>query len=150
MTMTIRNFTQRAAASLAGLALMLPGAAPASEEEEVAQASTEAALAKQGAAVFAQRCKGCHSADPAMPSFGGPNLAGVVGRPAGSTQFRHSSAMRNSGLTWTAEELDVYIASPTAKIPGTSMYISLHDDDLRKAVIAYLATTSASEQPQVQ
>ena len=149
--MTIRKFVLGAATGLTGLVMLLPGAAPAAVEEgNVEEVSADTALAAQGAAVFAQRCMGCHSADPDMQSYGGPNLAGVVGRPAGAGKFRYSSAMRNSGLTWTAEELDGFIASPMAKVPGTSMVISLPDGDLRNAVIAFLETTSAREQLPVQ
>ena len=54
--------------------------------------------------------------------------------------------MRNSGLTWNTEEIDAYIASPMAKVPGTSMVISLPDAGQRAAVIAFLATKTAGEE----
>jgi len=125
--------------------------APAGATEESASAEAmeaDAAAVAEGAALFAQRCMACHSAEPGQISYTGPNLAGVVGRPAASTQFRYSPALRNSGLTWTPEELDAFLASPLAKVPGTSMYISLPDAAQRQAVIAYLATTSNEPAPQ--
>lgn len=99
--------------------------------------------ATRGERVF-QRCFSCHSVDPAERSLPGPNLAGVVGRRAGSlADFEYSPAMvaaGRQGLIWTAETLDRFLAAPEAVVPGTPMApppgLSAPDD--RAAVIAYL------------
>ena len=45
----------------------------------------------------------------------------------------------NSGLVWTPEELDKYLASPQAVVPHTKMiFPGLKDEKKRKNVIAYL------------
>jgi len=173
--MIIKRFTLEIAAGLTALSLTLPAAAPAAQDQ-IGEAETDSAYsetaeeqevelapaepegeasqaepedetaAAEGAAVFAQHCVGCHSAESGQLSYGGPNLAGVVGRPAASARFRYSAALRGSGLTWTEEELDGYIASPMTKVPGSAMAISLPDDELRAKVIAFLATKSESDQ----
>jgi cytochrome c len=132
--------------SLTDDAEAVDSAAETAGAETEAPGPEDAALAEEGASLFGQRCGGCHVAESGQRSFGGPNLAGVVGRQAGSGQFRYSTAMRNSGLTWNAEELDSYLTSPMAKVPGTSMTISLPDAGQRAAVIAFLATKPASEE----
>jgi cytochrome c len=165
----IKQFLLGAAAGLSGFAIILPGAAPAAQQDEAAGAETvsgvetdaeaneaqagepeagaaDAALVAVGSALFSDRCAGCHKVEPGMPSYGGPNLAGIVGRPAASAEkFRYSAAMRNSGLTWTVEELERYLAGPSKKIPGTSMFISVPDAGERAAVVAFLATLEAGE-----
>jgi cytochrome c len=158
--MSVKHFAIAAAASFACLALLAPLPAPAAQEEPVMQtegsddghgASAETAGAgpatiSEGAALFVQQCKGCHAAEPGQPSYGGPSLAGVVGREAASGEYRYSPALKNSGLTWTREELDAYLAAPTTKVPGTTMVTSLRDPEQRHAVIEFLASTAASEE----
>ena len=48
-------------------------------------------------------------------------------------------AMRNSGLTWTPETLETFIADPQASVPGNRMpYDGMHDARDRADLIAYL------------
>ncbi|MGH6957712.1 MAG: c-type cytochrome [Caulobacteraceae bacterium] len=96
--------------------------------------------AAKGAAVFEDRCSGCHSLDGPGE---GPSLAGVVGRKAGSLPgYDYTAAMKASGLTWTAATLDRFLADPQALVPGTAMQASVPDQADRGALIAYLATLS--------
>ena len=93
--------------------------------------------AVRGKAVFA-RCSTCHK--PATGPMG-PSLNGVVGRKAGAAPgFRYSKAMSASGKTWSAGELDAFLAAPGKAVPGTSMFINLADPKDRADVIAYLAS----------
>lgn len=114
-------------------------------EAEVPPAADTAGtdMVAAGQAAFAA-CAACHSVEPGGASGVGPNLAGVVGRKAGSLEgFTYSDAMKNSGITWTDAELDSFIADPAAKVPGTSMTAgAISDAGQRKAVIAYLASIS--------
>ena len=139
--MTIRILARGCAALFAGLALALPALAASGASGGKAPAA-DPAIAR-GATLFAQRCAACHALEPGRPSPGGPNLAGVIDRPAASGAFRHSAALRKSGLIWSAQELDLYLAAPSAKVPGTTMFISLRDAGQRAAVIAFLATRPA-------
>jgi cytochrome c len=65
-----------------------------------------------------------------------------VGRKAGSQpEFtKYSEALKASGLTWTTENLDRFLISPMAMVPGTFMPMLIPDDKTRADVIAYLAT----------
>lgn len=58
----------------------------------------------RGQTVF-KKCTQCHS--PVEGKNGtGPSLYGIVGRPAGSIpNFRYSEANKNSGITWTEQEM---------------------------------------------
>jgi len=109
--------------------------------------SAWAADAAHGAQIFKGTCGVCHLAQPhpAVSDLAmriGPNLWGVVGRKAGTTQhFRYSAAMMQSGIVWTPEKLRPYINSPQTTIPNIRMSFqglkNLKDVD---DVIAYLQT----------
>lgn len=94
-----------------------------------------AAPAPDGATVFRQRCQSCHTP---KPSTLGPSLVGVVGRKAASTEFKYSTALKASGLTWSKPNLDKFLSGPTKMVPGTRMVIALPDPAQRAAVIDYL------------
>lgn len=96
-----------------------------------------------GEAVFKRNCSICHSLDPGKNRVG-PSLAGVVGRPAGSVpQFHYSSANSASGIVWTEDKLDDYLADPQRMVPGTSMiFPGLKNPDDRQALIKFLAENS--------
>ena len=71
----------------------------------------------------------------------GPSLKGVVGRRAGSLPgFAYTPALKGSGLTWTAANLDRFLTNPAALVPGTAMVVRINDAAQRSALIAYLAT----------
>lgn len=96
-----------------------------------------------GKKVFA-KCRACHDATGDKDKIG-PNLATVVGRPAGSLESfakKYSKPMiaaGEAGLVWDDAALAEYLASPKAKIPGGSMaFVGLKKDDEIANVIAYL------------
>ena len=97
--------------------------------------------ATKGQAVFKKVCAVCHTAEAGKNKIG-PSLFGVVGRKAGSVEgFNYSDAMKNSGITWTPEELDAYVTDPKKKVPGNRMpYAGLKKEGDRQDLIAYLAT----------
>lgn len=95
--------------------------------------------AADGQKVFRQRCQSCHSDTAGQPARVGPNLAGVVGRKAASSQFNYTPALKGSKLTWTRENLDKFLSGPVKMLPGTRMVVALSDPAQRAAVIDYLA-----------
>lgn len=98
--------------------------------------------AKRGAEVFVEECGVCHSAIPGRNKVG-PTLTGINGRTAGSVPgfAGYSEAMKQSGITWTTEKLDLYIAAPKKVVPGNKMpYDGLADAGARADVIAYILT----------
>jgi cytochrome c len=94
--------------------------------------------AAQGADVYDDRCSGCH----VIGGVGqGPNLAGVVGRKAGSVPgFGYTAALKGSGLTWTPANLDRWLTDPQKVVPGTAMLAQVPDAAERRELIAYLST----------
>jgi cytochrome c2 len=74
------------------------------------------------------------------PPFG-PNLRGVVGRPAGSVEgFQYSKTMLKTlkGMEWTEAALNVWITNPQAWVPGVFMYYKQDDPEIRRKIILYL------------
>lgn len=124
-----------------------PGAAAVETAAVAVRASADpaAGLIADGQAAFAN-CSACHTLDQGAANGAGPNLFGIVGRAAGAVKgFSYSDALKASGITWTAAELDEYIADPAAKIPGTTMVAgSIADPAKRKAVIAYIENAAAN------
>ena len=103
-----------------------------------AQATGNAKLGKQ---VFA-RCAICHSDTKGAPNKIGPNLWGVIGRKAGTEPgFNYSSAMKNSGITWTEEKLEAYVQHPQQVVPGNRMpFAGLSSPKQAEDLAAYLET----------
>jgi len=74
------------------------------------------------------------------PPFG-PNLRGVVGRPAGTlADFHYSSAFLEAmtGMAWTEANLDRWISGTQAWVPGAMMYYKQKDAEIRRKIILYL------------
>ncbi len=74
------------------------------------------------------------------PPFG-PNLRGVVGRPAGTVEgFTYSNTMLKTlkGMEWTEAALNVWITSPQAWVPGVYMYYKQDNPEVRRKIILYL------------
>ncbi len=72
---------------------------------------------------------------------------GLLGRKAGSASgYRYSEAMRASGIIWTRQTLDAFLASPTTYVPGNLMgYAGITDAQERTDLIAYLASVSEDD-----
>ena len=64
-------------------------------------------------------CRACHQIGPTAKNAVGPVLNGVVGRKAGTyAGYNYSPANKDSGITWTPEELDKYLTSPQTGDPA--------------------------------
>jgi cytochrome c len=97
-----------------------------------------------GAKIFPRLCGGCHQVgESARPGFG-PQLNGIIGRPAGtSANYLYSEAMKNSGVTWNRETLIAYLKDPKGVVPGTRMiFWGLSDEEKLDNLLAYLQTFS--------
>jgi len=86
-----------------------------------------------------EECAACHKIAPGEDNVG-PSLHGVFGRKAGTlTDFRYSPALKRSGITWTAQTLDTFLADPQKVVPANRMpYAGLADASDRADLIAYL------------
>lgn len=95
-----------------------------------------------GERVFRQ-CASCHVIEAGVNRVG-PSLHAIIGRAAGTVAgFKYSDANKNSGITWTEQELFSYLENPRAKVPGTTMaFVGLRNPQDRANVIAYLKEKS--------
>lgn len=99
-------------------------------------------------AQFMKSCGVCHTTESKAELRQGPNLAGVVGRKAGTlAEFpTYSDALKKAGaggLVWTDETLDKWMAGAADFVPGSNMFYSQPDPDKRKLIIAYLKNVPA-------
>lgn len=105
----------------------------------------------RGQQLFAERCAACHALGN---NKAGPMLGGVFGRRAGVVAgYNYSPALRGSGITWSAEDLDHWLADPRAFVAGARMPVKVRDPMTRRDIIAYLeeegsgGATSAKPSP---
>jgi glucose/arabinose dehydrogenase/cytochrome c2 len=94
----------------------------------------------RGATVFQTNCALCHGLEGGAAGGQGPDLRGVVGRKAASTDFGYSPALTRWGRTWTPELLGKYLANPGKLVPGTTMGVRVSDARQRSDLVAYLGT----------
>jgi cytochrome c len=127
----------------AALAGSLVLAASGAVAQTAAKAAATGGDPVRGKSQFA-KCAACHTVT-AGPGRLGPHLAGIIGRKAAAVPgFRYSPAMQKSGLTWTRENLDRYLAAPAKALPGTYMaFVGMPNAKDRADVIAYMATAKA-------
>ena len=105
-------------------------------------AAPAAGDAEAGAKLFSKTCGGCHSIGPDARGGFGPQLTGVIGRLAGTTEdYQYSDAMKNSGVVWTREKLAAYIEAPKKVVSGTRMiFWGISDPEKIENLLAYLET----------
>ena len=98
--------------------------------------------AEAGGKLFTKTCGGCHSIGEGARGGFGPELNGIIGRPAGTTQdYQYSDAMKNSGVVWTREKLAAYIEDPKSVVSGTRMiFWGISDQEKIENILAYLET----------
>ena len=121
------------------------GAEAAKEEVQPLPVRLAEASVDKGKTV-AKKCVSCHSFEKGQPNKVGPNLYDTVGNPpAHAKGFAYSDALKNKGGPWTAEDLDAFLAKPSAVVPGTKMaFAGLASGKERADIIAYLHTLSDS------
>ena len=97
----------------------------------------------KGEKVF-RKCKACHVVNEEKNRVG-PHLVAIIGRSAGAVEgFKYSKAMKESGITWTEENLTAYLSDPRGFIKGNRMaFAGLKKDVEIVNVIAYLKQASA-------
>ena len=90
-----------------------------------------------------EECVACHKLAAGENEIG-PSLHGVFDRKAGEiADFRYSPALRRSGITWTPQTLDTFLADPQKVVPANRMpYAGMLDAGDRADLIAYLQKAS--------
>jgi cytochrome c len=119
--------------------LSLPALGMAAQQAPAGNAAAGNAAA--GARQYLQ-CRACHTVAPGGAHGTGPNLAGIMGARAGSKPgYAYSPAMKGAAFTWTAAEMDAFLAKPNARLPGNKMaFAGMPSAAARRDLIAYLAT----------
>jgi cytochrome c len=86
-----------------------------------------------------EECVSCHTTERGVHGLG-PSLYGVLDRKAGElADFRYSPALKRSGITWSEQSLDTFIADPQKTVPANRMpYAGMPDAGDRADLIAYL------------
>jgi cytochrome c2 len=86
-----------------------------------------------------EECATCHSTQTGVNGVG-PSLHDVFGRKAGGLDdYRYSPAMKRSGITWTPQALDTFVADPQKAVPNNRMpFAGMPDAADRADLIAYL------------
>jgi cytochrome c len=102
--------------------------------------------AAKGKESFA-KCGICHQVGPTAQNAIGPELNKIVGRKAATAPgFVYSPGLKklgDEGFTWTAENLDKWIADPKAMLPDSPMaqlFQGISDAQERANILAYLQT----------
>ena len=121
----------------------VPPAAVAKKQVAIPTATAQLAAspagdASNGKKLFSQSCSGCHQVNSGSIA---PTLIGVYGRKAGTAPgYKYSQGMVESGITWDAAKLDVFLAKPASFIKGARMPINVSKPSDRADVIAHLKT----------
>jgi len=101
--------------------------------------SSGSALAKsKGEKLFKKKCGTCHTMEAGKHKIG-PSLADVMGRKAGSTDFKKYKALKGSDIVWDDDNLDKWIANPKKFIgKPTAMTVKVKREKERDAIIDFL------------
>lgn len=90
----------------------------------------------------ASDCIVCHSVQKGESVRSAPSLVGIFGAPkAHASWFAYSLPLRQKGGVWSEDDLDKYLADPSAFVPGTLKTLPpITDPVRRREVIAFLKT----------
>jgi cytochrome c2 len=112
----------------------------------IALVATAGAAFAEGDAIRGEKkyeeCAACHVLERGVNNLG-PSLHGVFQRKAGGLDdFRYSPALKRSGIVWTPQTIDTFIADPQAVVPANRMpYAGMPAAADRADLIAYLEKT---------
>ncbi len=91
---------------------------------------------------LAQKCKACHTLNKGEKNRLGPNLFGIIGKPAAAVKgYKYSKALKASGLVWDEATFSDFVAKPKKVVKGTKMsYRGLKKATQRTDLLSYFKT----------
>jgi len=107
--------------------------------------TTERPKVDRGARLY-KRCATCHTLEKDGRHKVGPNLYGIFGAKAASkADFpRYSKAMKESGVTWTDENLAAYTKNPKTFMPGNGMtFVGIRNDADIELLLEYMRSKTS-------
>jgi cytochrome c2 len=98
-------------------------------------------FADPGRRIYERRCQTCHGGTGPADTALAPNIAGVLGRKAGTGKSGvHSRAALESDTVWTRSSLRRYLSDPAREMPGTYMPVQVTDPRDLDDLLNYLET----------
>ena len=91
---------------------------------------------------LAKKCTVCHTLNKGGKNKLGPNLFGILGKPAASVKrYKYSKAMASSGIIWDEVNFTEFLTKPKKFLKGTKMsYFGLKKAAQRADLLAYFKT----------
>ena len=109
----------------------------------VAATSAAHAQASIGERLAKSACAQCHTFGKGEPPGAGPNLYGLIGRPAGAAAgFDYSAPFLAAlkGKTWDPSLIERWLTDTQQVAPGSGMIYFQDDPQKREELIKYLAS----------
>ncbi len=97
--------------------------------------------------VLAKKCAACHSLIEGGGTRLGPNLFGILNKPAGKMAgYKYSEAMKSSGIVWDSHTFTDFVAKPGKIVKGTKMsFAGIKKASQRADLLAYFETLGAQK-----
>ncbi len=98
---------------------------------------------------IAKKCTACHTLNKGGKNRLGPNLFGVLGKPAGHVKdYKYSKALLDSGIVWDEANFMAFIDNPKKTIKGTKMsFAGIKKPAQRAELLAYFKTLTDAAAP---
>lgn len=101
---------------------------------------------------LAKKCTACHTLTEGGKNRLGPNLFGILNKPAGKVDgYKYSDAMASSGIVWDETTFLDFIAKPKKVVKGTKMsFAGLSKATQRADLLAYFETLGGHDEGPVE